>query len=93
MTRLQWSTEALDDLDRIDAFNLTRSEAWAMRVQRRIGERCRSLLQLRFQGRPIADATKRRVSITDVQYVVDYEVLDDAIRILRVRSTRENRDD
>lgn len=64
-----------------------------MRVQLRIGQRCESLVRSPFQGRPIRGTDKRRASVTDVQYVIDYRVVEDGVRILRVRHTREDRRD
>ena len=88
---IRWSSDALDDLDRIDAFNLTRNKDWTRRVQHRIGERCASLAMLPFQGRPIGGGL-RQLSINDVQYVVIYGSRADYVIIQRAYSTRENRD-
>jgi plasmid stabilization system protein ParE len=89
--RLGWRREALDDLDRIFEFNSDRSEALAMKMERRLAERVLALEQSPYLGRSLKDAGMRRLSVTDIQYVIDYELAEDLVVIVRVRSAREIR--
>lgn len=87
--RLEVTVLAEVDFARVYDFNLTRSEAWADRVQDRLLERAKALLVTPEMGRPLGRSRTKRLSIPDIQYVIDYEVQNDAIRILQIRSTRE----
>jgi plasmid stabilization system protein ParE len=89
--RLGWRKEALDDLDRIFEFNAERSQALATKVERRLTERAQALTIAPHLGRPLADSGAFRLSVTDIQYVIDYELAEDWVRIARIRSTREIR--
>jgi plasmid stabilization system protein ParE len=89
--RLEWREEALDDLDRIFEFNSDHSEPMAMKVERRLAERAQALARTPYLGRPAAGVGVRRLSVTDIQYVIDYELAEDLVVILRVRSAREIR--
>ena len=89
--RVQLSAKAEEDLDRIYEFNLKRSVAWAQRVHRRLLERSRALAVVPFTGRPHAPEGVRQVSVTDIQYVIDYRPTATIIEILRFRSSREIR--
>ena len=40
-------------------------------------------------GRPTRRRNRFRLSVTDIQYVIDYEPGADLIRIMRIQSTRE----
>lgn len=81
--------EALGDLVRIAEFNLSRSEEWADKVQDRLLERGDALGDRPFSGRPLG-GTLRALSVPDVQYVLFHTVKDEEVRILWVRSTRED---
>ena len=89
--RLGWRKEALDDLDRIFEFNAERSVTLATRVERRLTERAQALTIAPHLGRPLQDIGAFRLSVTDIQYVIDYELAEDLVRIARIRSTREIR--
>jgi len=41
--KLKWRSEALDDLQRIFSFNASKSEAFAMRVERRLLQRAEAV--------------------------------------------------
>ena len=86
--RLRWREEALDDLDRIFEFNLARSESLATKVERRLTERALALMMAPRLGRPLPEAKAFRLSVTDIQYVIDYELAEDLVLIVRIRSTR-----
>lgn len=71
------------------AYNVGRAD----RIEARLVSRAASLASVPGQGRPIGDGV-RRLSLPDIQLVLHYRVLDDedAIRIIRVVHTRENKD-
>ncbi|HEY0312344.1 MAG TPA: type II toxin-antitoxin system RelE/ParE family toxin [Allosphingosinicella sp.] len=87
--RLYLSARAEADFQRIYRFNLERSLDWADRVERRLLARVDALTTTPSAGRPHRPAGVRRVSVADIQYVIDYRVTPDAIEILRVQSSRE----
>jgi plasmid stabilization system protein ParE len=89
--RLEFKTEAEDDLVRIFEFNMQRSEAWAHRVESRLLDRCEELLRTRRLGRALKEANTFRLSVTDIQYVIDYQLAEDLVLIARILSTREVR--
>jgi plasmid stabilization system protein ParE len=89
--RLTWRDEALDDLQRIFEFNAGRSENHAAHVDRRLMERCNALLTAPHLGRRTNRQGVLRLSVTDIQYIIDYQPAEDRIRIVRIRSTREIR--
>ena len=89
--RLRWRREALDDLQRIFSFNVEKSEAFAVRVERRLLERAQALATTPGLGRPTDRRGVMRLSITDIQYVMDYRPSEDRVSIVRIRSTREIR--
>ena len=88
---LELSPTAEADLERIFEFNLKRSVAWAEKVERRIWERANSLLKTPAIGRRTVRPGVRRLSVPDIQYVMDYRAEADRIRILRIYHTREIR--
>lgn len=88
---LEIKAEAEADLSRIYAFNVQRSFAWAHKVEQRLLARLRMLPQKPNVGRRFSDAGVYRVSVTDIQYVIDYEMFEDRVVVLRIQSTREIR--
>lgn len=88
-----WSRNARGDQQHIWLFLAERAVAYADKVEARLEERADSIARLPLLGRIIPGTTIRRVSLTDIQYVIDYELDDDSVRILRVCSARENRED
>ena len=89
--RLEFKSEAEDDLARIFEFNRQRSERLAQRIEDRILDRCAALPGTPYLGRLHQDPGVRRLSVTDIQYVIDYELADDLVVIMRIRHTREIR--
>jgi plasmid stabilization system protein ParE len=89
--QVELSAKAERDLTRIYDFNLARSVEWAQRVNQRLLDRSRSLAFAPFVGRPYRPSGVRQVSLTDIQYVIDYRPRADVIEILRFRSAREIR--
>ena len=89
--RLEFKSEAEDDLARIFEFNIERSQRWAHRVENRLLDRCEALARTPNLGRRGEQAAQRRLSVTDIQYVIDYELAEDLLLIIRIRHTREIR--
>lgn len=89
--RIQIAGRALEDLVRRHDFNHERGEDWAGRVEDRLFERMNSLVTTPFTGRVTGRSGVRRLSVPDIQYVIDYRVRHDLVQILRIRSTREMR--
>ena len=87
--QLELSPAAEADLQRIFEFNLQLSSAWAEKVEDRIWARAHSLLQTASIGRTTDRPGVRRLSMPDIQYVLDYRIDADRIRMLRIYSTRE----
>ena len=91
--RLLWSELAERDVDRLWRFLADRSIELADRIEERIRTRAESLIAHPHLGRPIAGRSERELPIPDVQYVIVYAAEEDAIRILRVWNTRQNREE
>ena len=91
MRELRWASEALDDLDRIAAFNERRSLEWALRVQNAITARAERLLDAPLRARPAGGTKDRTVLIADFQYVLTYAVDDACVIVKSVRHSREDR--
>jgi plasmid stabilization system protein ParE len=89
--RLGFKSEAEDDLLRIFEFNIQRSERWARRVEDRLLDRCEAILRAPHLGRRMEQEDQRRLSVTDIQYVIDYQLAEESVLIVRIRSTREIR--
>ena len=88
---LELSPTAEADLERIFEFNVQRSLAWAEKVEQRIWERANGLLDTPSIGRRTIRPGVLRLSMPDIQYVIDYLAEADRIRILSIYSTREIR--
>ncbi len=79
-------------MERIYDFNLERGKPWAEKVERRLDQRISDLLATPNIGRPVAASSGvKRLSVADIQYVIDYELAEDSVRILRGRHAREVR--
>lgn len=87
-----WAEPAQADLWRIFIFNLERSANWALRVDGRLVDRAHWLGEFPYGGRPIAGTELRRLSVTDIQYVITYRIDGDGVTILRNPATREHRE-
>ena len=83
--------EADADRHRIWLFHATWNVDYADRVDTRFRERLTTFGSMPHQGRAIG-RTWRQLSIPDVQLAVRYRIDEDAVRILRVWSTRQDRD-
>jgi plasmid stabilization system protein ParE len=85
-----WMQPAQDDVLRHWLFMAERDESYAERVEERLNAAAELLGDFPLIGRRV-HRTTREWSVPDVQYVIRYRVDEDAIRILGVRHTRENR--
>ncbi|WP_375420079.1 type II toxin-antitoxin system RelE/ParE family toxin [uncultured Sphingomonas sp.] len=90
--RISWSRTARADQQRIWLFLAERSAAYADMAEARIESRVLSLAEFPRIGRLVAGTTVRRLSVAEFQYVIDYELADEGVRVLRIRSTREGGD-
>ena len=91
--RLIWSPEARRDLDEAWSFLAERSCPNADKVYARVEERAAQLIHFPLIGRPVLGPAIRDLFVPDVQYVIAYRIEADAIRVLRVWSTRQDRSD
>jgi plasmid stabilization system protein ParE len=91
LRELRWAAEALDDLDRIAAFNEQRSFEWALRVQHAITSQAERLVEAPLRAPRQAGSPDRTVLISDFQYVLTYAVDDAFVVVKSVRHTREDR--
>ena len=89
--RLGIAKRAREDLARIWDFNLQRSDRSAEKVQLRLLERAMGLLVAPRSGRQITKAGIRRLSVPDIQYVIDYRQDSEVVQIMRIRHSREIR--
>jgi plasmid stabilization system protein ParE len=87
--RLEIRATARADLARIYLFNAERSLNWARRVESRLLQRAEALTVAPHVGRPTAEPGVRRLSVPDIQYVIDYRIAESCVRILRIYNTRE----
>ena len=65
----------------------------ADRVEARIRDRANALRRFPFLGRLDKGTGSRFLSIPDIQYLIDYRIDDDEVRILQVWNTRQDRGD
>ena len=90
--KVEITRRAEDDRHRIWMFQSDRSMVQAYGVYERLEQRIASLGSFPKQGRPLRDGT-RELSVPDIQLVFRYRMDEDAVRILRVWHTRENREE
>ena len=63
----------------------------ANRVEARIKDRANSLRRFPFLGRLDIRTGSRFLSIPDIQYLIDYCIDEDEVRILQIWSTKQDR--
>ena len=90
--RLEITAPAQHDLSRIYEFNLGYSIDRAEKVDERLLRKAASLIDMPRIGRPMSDSSARRLSAPDIGYVIDYDVGEDVVQVLRFQSMREVRD-
>ncbi len=89
--RIIWLPSAWSQKEAIWDYLAEFNVDYADRVEKRLLSRVESLGRLPKQGRPLVTDI-RRLSITDIQYTIDYRIDENAVRILRVRSTAQDED-
>lgn len=89
--RLRWTTGALADLESHWQFLAERSVDHADRVEARINDRADALKRFPYLGRLDKRTGTRFLSIPDIQFLIDYRIDDDEVRILQVWSTKQDR--
>ncbi|WP_374943499.1 type II toxin-antitoxin system RelE/ParE family toxin [Sphingomonas sp.] len=91
--KVVWTPVAEADRHSIWMFLAEHSVVRADKVEARLRQRVNSLLGVPSQGHPVARG-RRELSIPEIQLRVVYRIAEEenAIRILRVRSTRQNRE-
>jgi plasmid stabilization system protein ParE len=90
--RLQWTAGALADIKRLYDFLAPLNQAAAARTVQSLTAAPNTLLSSPFMGKPLEEFAPRQVRRLIVgQYELRYEIVDDAIYILRLWHTREDR--
>jgi plasmid stabilization system protein ParE len=89
---LQWTASALADITRLYVFLAPLNQAAAARTVQSLTAAPNTLLSSPFMGKPMEEFAPRQVRRLIVgQYELRYEIVDDAIYILRLWHTREDR--
>ncbi|MBS0385226.1 MAG: type II toxin-antitoxin system RelE/ParE family toxin [Proteobacteria bacterium] len=91
MKSLTWDDRALDDLDSIGAYIAADNPHAAVRVVEYIRRAARSLETSPELGKPTSRPGIREFVLTRHPYVLAYEVIGDAVRILAIFHHRQNR--
>jgi plasmid stabilization system protein ParE len=90
--RLQWTASALADITRLYDFLAPLNHAVAARTVQSLTAAPNTLLTSPFMGKPLEEFAPRQVRRLIVgQYELRYEIVDDAIYVLRLWHTREDR--
>jgi len=92
---VEWSADAVADLDRFAGFLQSRFPTMAQIVGREIARKVDLLVQRPELGRPLSAHRDRRqivVRVLNASYIVQYRLLADRLVILRVFHGREARD-
>jgi plasmid stabilization system protein ParE len=82
---------ALTDLERHWMFLAEHNVDHADRIEARIKDRANALRRFPFPGRLDMRTGSRFLSIPDIQYLIDYRIDEDEVRILQIWSTKQDR--
>ncbi len=89
---LQWTASALADITRLYDFLAPLNQVAAARTVQTLTAAPNTLLSSPFMGKPLGEFAPRQVRRLIVgQYEMRYEIVEDAIFILRLWHTREDR--
>ena len=91
LVRVLWTQRAEDDVLRHWLFLAERNVGHAQRVEARLRAAADLIGGVPLIGRRVVRTT-RDLSLPDIQYVMRYRVDEDAIRILEICHTRQNRE-
>ncbi len=83
MTRVLWTDEALDQLDQIIAYIGIFNPAAAQRIGTTLYRKSLGLADFPHLGRPARNGIRELVTVPP--YIIQYDVVDDLVSILRVR--------
>lgn len=83
--RIRWTDTAADELREIVAYISRDNREAARRVAKSIYEQVQSLSVMPHRGRPGAIPGTRDLVIHPLRYIVTYEVIRDAVLIVRIR--------
>lgn len=89
---MEWGRRADNDAHRIWMFLAERSVAHADRVEARLKQAAEVIGTMLLIGRAGTTSETREWSVMDVQYVLECRVDEDRVLMLRLRSTRQNRE-
>jgi plasmid stabilization system protein ParE len=92
--RVEWSADALADLDRFATFLRENHPALSTVIAREIVAKARMLSEHPYLGSPLADRPEYRQLVMQVlraSYVFQYRVGGERVVMLRVFHSRENR--
>lgn len=87
--KLRWSQRANADLERLWHFVADFSPERADVIEATLHRRIDRLLAFPKLGRIVRAPDIRALSLPDIQYVVTYSIVDEEVRIIGIRHTRE----
>ncbi len=90
--KLRWSRRANADLERLWHFVADFSPDRADLIEATLHRRIDQLLTFPKIGRIVRAPDVRALSLPDIQYVVTYSIVEDEVRIIGIRHTREQRE-
>jgi addiction module RelE/StbE family toxin len=86
---VRWTKSAADDLESIVNFVRADNSEAALRVGRKLYEAAKSLSDMPRRGRVGQAPGTRELIVVPLPYIVVYQVLEQDIRIVRVRHTAQ----
>lgn len=92
MHRIDWTSEALADLDRLEDFLFEKSPPAASRALLSITKAVDQLATFPSRGRPAGTFRELVVGYSSGGYIIRYFVAADLVSIIGVRSQREDND-
>ena len=90
MTGISWSDEAIADLEAIDDYWASHSEARAEQVIERIERAAAFLATMPHAGPALDRSVARQWRVMQTVYILIYRIIDDRIDVLRVHHGRED---